>query len=136
MSKRAIAIENNQADVDMTPMLDIVFIMLIFFIVSTSFLQTMGFDVLRPQSKAPSANPAPVIVVQVREDGEISINGRMVDIERIPANIETILTQQNSTQILIDADFNAKHQRVVSVMNQIKTIEELAISVVSKSNVH
>jgi biopolymer transport protein ExbD len=110
MSKRTVALENQQADVDMTPMLDIVFIMLIFFIVSTSFLQTTGFDVLRPLSKAPTNAPAPAIVVQITERGGISINGRVVDV----------------------ADFNANHQVVVSVMNQIKTIEELAISVVSK----
>lgn len=132
MSKRSIALENQQADVDMTPMLDIVFIMLIFFIVSTSFLQSTGFDVSRPIASTASPKSAPSIVVQINENGDITINGRMVDIERLPANIESLMTQQNASRVLINADFNAEHQVVVSVMNQIKAIEELGISIVSK----
>ncbi len=132
MSKATTHYENSEANVDMTPMLDIVFIMLIFFIVSTSFLQSTGLEVLRPPAKMANPNPAPAIVIQIKDNGDIWMNNRMVDMARIPANIETMLTQHNHTQVLIDADDQAKHSLVVGVLDQVSTIEELGISIVSR----
>ncbi|NQZ06496.1 MAG: biopolymer transporter ExbD [Algicola sp.] len=132
MSKAITHYQDSEANIDMTPMLDIVFIMLIFFIVSTSFLQTTGLEVLRPPTKAQSLHPAPAIVIQIKENGDIWMNNRMVDVARIPANIETLLTQHNHTQVLVDADDSAKHSLVVKVLDQISTIEELGISIVSR----
>ena len=83
--------EDEEAVIDMTPMLDIVFIMLIFFIVTTSFVKEAGIEVNKPkaanQSKQKSAN----IFVAIKDNGEIWLDKRRVDVERVAANIEKLL---------------------------------------------
>lgn len=125
-------LQNQQADVDMTPMLDIVFIMLIFFIVSTSFLRPIGLDVLRPVASMHPGNPADNVRIQIKENGDIWMGNRLVDVMRIPANIETLISQGYNELVLVDADTKTKHQLVVSVLDQVKTVEGLDVSIVSK----
>lgn len=112
--------EDDEAAIDMTPMLDIVFIMLIFFIVTTSFVKEAGIEVNKPkaanQSKQKSAN----IFIAVKDTGEVWFDKRRVDIERLAANIEKALAEQPTDVVIIQADKDAKHGVVVKVMDAIK----------------
>lgn len=112
--------EEEEAAVDMTPMLDIVFIMLIFFIVTTSFVKEAGIEVNKPkaanQSKQKNAN----IFIAVKDTGEVWFDKRRVDIERVSAQIEKMLAEQPTEVVIIQADKDAKHGIVVKVMDAIK----------------
>ena len=112
--------KQEEQQIDLTPMLDVVFIMLIFFIVTTSFVKEAGIEVNKPkaanQSKQKSAN----IFVAVRENGEIWLDKRRVDVERVAANIEKLLAEQPTDVVIIQADKDAKHGIVVKVMDAIK----------------
>lgn len=112
--------EEEEAAIDMTPMLDIVFIMLIFFIVTTSFIKEAGIEVNKPiaanQSKQKSAN----IFIAVRDSGEVWLDKRQVDIERVSATIEKLLAEQPTDVVVVQADKDAKHGVVVKVMDAIK----------------
>ena len=81
--RRRKKIYSEEAGLDLTPMLDIVFIMLIFFIVTTSFVKEAGIEVNKPkaanQSKQKSAN----IFIAVKDTGEIWLDKRRVDVERV-----------------------------------------------------
>ena len=133
MARRTKQLRSEEANVDMTPMLDIVFIMLIFFIVSTSFLREIGIDITRPQaSTKPNTNNAPPILIKVEANGDIWVDKRMVDVSRIPANIESLLTKRDVSQVLIDAHKDASHHKVMSVMDQVRHVEGMGISIVSK----
>src|SRR5690554_7058192 len=80
--------EEEEAAIDMTPMLDIVFIMLIFFIVTTSFVKEAGIDVNKPDASQAQAKPSANIFIAIRANGEVWMDKRMVDVERVGANIE------------------------------------------------
>jgi len=112
--------EEEEAEIDMTPMLDIVFIMLIFFIVTTSFVKEAGIEVNKPkatnQTKQKSAN----IFIAIKDTGEIWMDKRRVDVERVGATIEKMLAEQPTDVIIIQADKDAKHGVVVKVMDAIK----------------
>jgi len=112
--------EDDEAVIDMTPMLDIVFIMLIFFIVTTSFVKEAGIEVNKPkaanQSKQKSAN----IFVAVRESGEVWLDKRPVDVELVAAKIAQLMAEQPTDVVIIQADKDAKHGVVVKVMDAIK----------------
>ncbi|NQY64187.1 MAG: biopolymer transporter ExbD [Alteromonadaceae bacterium] len=112
--------EDEEAMIDMTPMLDIVFIMLIFFIVTTSFVKEAGIEVNKPkaanQTKQKNAN----IFIAVKDTGEIWFDKRRVDIELVGSQIEKILAEQPTDVIIIQADKDAKHGVVVEVMDAIK----------------
>ena len=122
--------EDEDAVIDMTPMLDIVFIMLIFFIVTTSFVKEAGIDVQKPKAANASQKPSANIFIAVRENGEIWMDKRMVDVERVSANIEKLLAEQPTDIVIIQADKGSKHGTVVKVMDAIKEagIDKISIA--------
>jgi len=122
--------EEEEAAIDMTPMLDIVFIMLIFFIVTTSFVKEAGIDVNKPDASQAQAKPSANIFIAIRANGEVWMDKRMVDVERVGANIERLLAEQPTDIVVIQADKEAKHGVVVKVMDQIKEagIDKISIA--------
>lgn len=122
--------EEEDAAIDMTPMLDIVFIMLIFFIVTTSFVKEAGIDVNKPDASNATKKPSANIFIAIRSNGEVWMDKRMVDVERVGANIERLLAEQPTDMVVIQADKEAKHGVVVQVMDQIKEagIEKISIA--------
>ena len=125
---------SDEAQVDMTPMLDIVFIMLIFFIVTTSFINERGLEVNRPDPN----NTPPIVAkkslsIRINENGNIQMNGREVDIRRVVANIQTYLAEHNTDSAAIQAHENTEHGIVVDVMNQAKIAGIGKVSVLVKS---
>lgn len=122
--------EEEEAAIDMTPMLDIVFIMLIFFIVTTSFVKEAGIDVNKPESDQASKKPSANIFIAVRANGEVWMDKRMVDVERVAANIERLLAEQPTDIVVIQADKEARHGVVVEVMDQVKEagIDKISIA--------
>jgi len=122
-------IEEKSLEPDMTPMLDIVFILLIFFIVTTSFVKEEGLLVNRPKLNKPSSDNTPSIVVQISETGVVSFNGTRVDIERLRARIENFIAKNNSNSAVVIPSYDTKHDDVVRVIDQIKLFENLAVSI-------
>lgn len=121
--------EEDDAAVDMTPMLDIVFIMLIFFIVTTSFVKEAGIDVNKPKAAQATKKKNANIFIAIRGNGEVWMDKRQVDVERVSANIERLLAEQPTEIVIIQADKEAKHGVVMKVMDQIKATGDLKISI-------
>lgn len=125
-------LSDDNAKVDMTPMLDIIFIMLIFFIVTTSFVKEMGIDATRSLSSATPSTDGNVIALTIDLQGYIYVNNRLVDIERVTANIEALLAGKPSSKVVLNADPQVTHQQVVAVMDKVKNIPEMNITIISK----
>jgi len=129
MSRRSRIETEEKSDVDMTPMLDIVFILLIFFIVTTSFVREEGLLVNKPKAnKSPKSNN-PVIIVKISDTGLVSFNGKAVDIERLPARIENFIAKTPTTSALVMPSYDTKHEHVVNVIDQIKQFEHITVSI-------
>ncbi|WP_337878870.1 biopolymer transporter ExbD [Rheinheimera sp.] len=126
--------EAEEAAIDLTPMLDVVFIMLIFFIVTTSFVKEAGIDVNRPKAAQATKKPSATIFVAIRANGEIWLDKRAVDVERVGATIEKLLAESPTDTVIIQADKEAKHGVVVSVMDQIKLAGIDKISIAASEN--
>ena len=122
--------EEEEAAIDMTPMLDIVFIMLIFFIVTTSFVKEAGFDVNKPQAAQATKKPSANIFIAVDKNGRIHMEKRVVDIKRVRANVERMLAESPEAAVMIMADVDAKHGVVIKVMDQVKAagIDKLMVN--------
>ena len=122
--------EDEEAAVDLTPMLDVVFIMLIFFIVTTSFVKEAGIDVNKPKAAQAQKKPTATIFIAIRPNGEIHMDKRVVDVERVSATIEKLLAESPTDTVIIQADKEAKHGVVVKVMDQIKAagIDKISIA--------
>ena len=129
MAKKRREEQSNEGDVDMTPMLDIVFILLIFFIVTTSFIKEEGLMVNRPKANSNSNNNTPVIVVMISDSGLVTLNGKIVDIERLSARIESFLATNNTNSAVVIPSYDTTHNHVVQVIDKIKTFSQLTISI-------
>ena len=112
--------EEEEAMIDMTPMLDIVFIMLIFFIVTTSFVKEAGIEVNKPKAAQQTTQKNANIFVAIKDTGDIWLDKRRVDIELVGSTIEKLLAEQPTDVVIIQADKAAKHGDVVAVMDAIK----------------
>ena len=110
------------ADIDMTPMLDIVFIMLIFFIVTTSFVKESGIEVNRPSASAKSSSNKENanIIVGIKPNGDVWIDKNLVDIRAVRANIARLHAENPLGAVIIAADKDSKTNILIKVMDQIR----------------
>jgi len=115
---RKIAKQQDQggAEIDLTPMLDVVFIMLIFFIVVASFIKEAGVEVNRPDDNQPE-NPedSTSILVEVASDNQIWMENRRVDIRAVRANIQRLLAEDPEAPVTIKVEKGAEAGIVVDV---------------------
>ncbi len=108
------------AEIDMTPMLDIVFIMLIFFIVTTSFIKESGIDVNRPTAQTATRKEQGNIIVGIKANGDVWIDKRQVDIRAIRANVARLHAENPMGSVIIAADRETKVKVLTQVMDQIR----------------
>ncbi len=120
-------------DIDMTPMLDIVFIMLIFFIVTTSFIKESGIEVNSPQAKSASKDKKANIIIAISESGDIWIDKKRVDIRAVRSHVERLHVDTPEGSVIITADKKAYTGILVEVMDQVRLAGIEKISVGAKS---
>jgi biopolymer transport protein ExbD len=110
-------VEEEDATIDMTPMLDVVFIMLIFFIVTASFVKESGIDVNRPEAATAVKKDRANILVAISDKGEIWINKRRIDVRAVQANIERLRAENPQGTVVIQADKKATTDTLIKVMD-------------------
>lgn len=126
---------DDDAEIDMTPMLDIVFIMLIFFIVTTTFSNEKGLSANRPKENQPPSNePSKALSIRIDATGQILMGGRIVDVRRVVANTQTFLAENNTDSAAIQAHEDTEHGVVVDVMNQVRQAGIVNVSVLVKKS--
>ena len=123
----------NDAKVDMNPMLDVVFILLIFFIVTTTFVKAKGIELSRPQNNSQNNQISKNVQIAIDKDNIIWMDNRRVESERIAANIARIGADFSIKTIQINADLNSTHQTLVTVMDQVKLMGDYPIALTSQT---
>ena len=118
------------SDINLTPMLDVVFIMLIFFVVTTSFVKESGVEINRPRAQTAQQQEKASILIAIRPNGEIWIEGRSVDVRAVRANIERLRAEFPEGQVVIQGDREAQIGLLVRVMDQVRLagITDVAIA--------
>lgn len=109
-----------ESEINLTPMLDIVFIMLIFFIVTTSFVKESGIDVNRPTAQTAERKERGNIIVSIRDNGEVWIDKRAVDVRAVRANIARLHAENPLGSVIIAADRETKTHHLVEVLDQVR----------------
>ena len=112
--------EEDESQIDMTPMLDVVFIMLIFFIVTASFVYEVGLGVNRPPTsdQPPPDSENTNIVFRVSESNEITFEGRRIDIRSVRANVERLHAEKPEAKVVISTHPKAKTEVFVLISDQ------------------
>ena len=109
--------DEEENEINLTPMLDVVFIMLIFFIVTASFVKESGIDVNRPDAETAQKKERANILVAIDERNQIWIEKRQIDPRAVRANIERLHAENPQGSVVIQADKNSKNERLVQVMD-------------------
>jgi len=119
-----------ESEINLTPMLDVVFIMLIFFIVTAVFVKTPGVEVERPEALNWEPSSAGAIYIAVTPQDEIWIDNEMVDATDARYSIERLHKETPEAALVIQADANARNEVVIRVMDAGKAagVQEIIIS--------
>jgi biopolymer transport protein ExbD len=124
--------EQDETEINVTPMLDVVFIMLIFFIVTASFVKEAGIDVNRPDAATAERKERGNILVAITENGQIWINKRQVDPRAVRANIERMHAENPQGSVVIQADRNSKNGLLVQVMDAARLAGVYEVSIAAE----
>ena len=120
---------NEETELNLTPMLDIVFIMLIFFVVTTSFVKESGLEVNRPTAQTADRRDHGNILIAIAPNGEIWIDKRTVDIRAVRAVVERLIAENPEGGVIIQGDREAQIGLLVKVMDQVRKAGIVNVSI-------
>lgn len=124
MSRRLHRISRTaEAEVNLTPMLDVVFILLIFFIVTAVFITEHAIGIEPPPQSVSPTKPQPAIIVEIDADRLIRVNGRLSHIERVEANLQRVKTETSAQAVIIQAHPETPNRLVIRVRDQIASAD-------------
>jgi len=127
------AVDESETGIDLAPMLDFVLNLLIFFIITAVFVKEVGITVSRPASQPQATEEkkkVKTIVATITATGEILINGRLVDLRAVRANIERFAAESPDSPVVVIAHKEAATGILVQVMDQVRQggIENVSIA--------
>ncbi len=135
MSARRHQRPSDEAELDITPMLDIVFIMLIFFIVTTSFVKESGIAINTPQASSATDQENVNIFIGITAQGEIWIDQRPVDPRSVRAIVARLHAEKPQGSVIIQSDEASTTRILVDVMDQVRMagVDKIAIAAISST---
>ncbi len=126
--------EEQVCEINLTPMLDVVFIMLIFFIVTASFIKESGIDINKPAAASPRPQEDATILIAIDENSDIWIDRRLIDPRALRANIARLHAENPEGSVVIQADKRSFNNTLVQVMDASRQagIHEISLSTNSR----
>ena len=121
-----------EEEINITPMLDVVFILLIFFIVTANFIKEPGLEVDRPDSETAEPTENAAILIAVGNAGEIYMDGRRIDKRQVKANVVRLLAENPQGSVVIQADEKATADTIMAVMDGAREAGVYNISLASE----
>jgi biopolymer transport protein ExbD len=110
--------EGGAAAINLTPLIDMVFILLIFFAVNSTFVKFPGVDVEQPVAKTATLQQASTILIAVTATGEVWVDKKKVDVRRLRGVVEQMLVEAPDASVVVLSDEDARTGVVVEVIDQ------------------
>lgn len=132
MARKKAKGSQDEAQIDMTPMLDIVFIMLIFFIVTASFVKESGITVQKPTANTTEKRPKANIFIGIDERGDIYMLKSKVEKDAVKAGLEDMLLENPESTVVVQADSRADAGVLLKVLDAAKAAGVTNISVAAE----
>ncbi|MEE8157630.1 MAG: biopolymer transporter ExbD [Gammaproteobacteria bacterium] len=124
--------DDEESEINLTPMLDIVFIMLIFFIVTATFIKESGIEVNRPEAQTAQPQQRASILIAISDRNEIWINRRKIDLGSVRANVERLHAENPQGSVVIQADKESNTDTLISVMDAVRQAGVFNISIAAQ----
>ncbi len=123
---------SRKSEINMTPLIDMVFILLIFFIVTTSFVRESGVDVQRPSAQSAQTKEKANVLLGLTSEGRIFVEGRELDIRSVRAYMERFLAETPDGSVVIVADKQSMTGNAVQVLDQCRLAGVKNISIAAR----
>jgi biopolymer transport protein ExbD len=121
-----------ESEINITPMLDIVFIMLIFFIVTASFIKETGTAIARPMAEQAVALQSGTILIGIRPADDIWIAGRQIELREVRQVVERAKSENPEGNVVIVADKGSKIGTLTQVMDQVRLAGAEGVSIAAE----
>ena len=131
-SNQGLGQDEEENEINLTPMLDVVFIMLIFFIVTANFIKEPGLEINRPDSDTAETQENAAILIAVGANDEVWMDGRRIDVRQVKANVVKMLADNPKGSVVIQADEKAVADTIIKVMDGAREAGVSAISLASE----
>lgn len=123
---------NDNVDVNMSPLIDMVFLLLIFFVVTTSFVKESGIEVSRSTASTAEVKEKASVMIGVSSDGEVYMEGKQVDVRSVRGLVERALAEDPEAGVVVVADKGSETGDVVAVMDQCRLAGASSVSLAAK----
>lgn len=110
--------QTSSSEIDIAPLIDMVFILLIFFMVSTTFVKDMKVDIQRPGAASASAASTKSLRVQIDQNGDVFVDGNPVRVWMVQSRVREFLESSGSQSVLVVTDRRVAAERLVEVVDQ------------------
>ena len=111
--------QQNTQHIDLSPLLDVVFILLIFFIVTTVFVRETGVEVDKPQALSSSQLPQTVVLIAITASGEVMHDGAMIGVSGVRTTVSQLM-ERNARPVVVQADKQVSTELLVNVIDEAK----------------
>ena len=119
-------------EINISPLIDVVFILLIFFIVTANFIKEPGLEINRPDAETSEVQENAAILIAVGPTGEIWMDGRRIDARQVKANVVKLLADNPQGSVVIQADEKAMADTIIQVMDGARDAGVFNISLASE----
>jgi biopolymer transport protein ExbD len=130
--RRTLRGGSDKVDVNLSPLIDMVFLLLIFFVVTTSFVKETGIEVQRSTAATAEVKEAGSIMIGVTGEGEVWIEGKKVDVRSVRGLVERSLAEDPDAGVIVIADRESQTGDVVQVMDQCRLAGASSVSLAAK----
>ena len=119
-------------EINMGPLIDLVFLLLIFFLVTTTFVKETGLEVHRPSAQTAERKEKSTILIGVSKEGTIYMENRIIDIRSVRANVEKLLAENPEAGVIVVADKSSQTGVAVNVIDQCRLAGAKGVSIAAK----
>ncbi|MDH3646716.1 MAG: biopolymer transporter ExbD [Gammaproteobacteria bacterium] len=124
---------DEETEINVTPMLDVVFIMLIFFIVTTSFVRETGIDVRRPDAQTATSQDRGNILIAISDAGEIWMHKKKIELVDVRGMVESAVKETPESSAIIVADTASQSGVLIDLMDQVRLGGVARISIAARA---
>jgi biopolymer transport protein ExbD len=116
--------------INIVPMIDVIFAILTFFIMSSLFLtRSEGLPVNLPKAQTAQSQQQSKIAVTVDEEGNVFLNRQPTTVQDLPAKVKAVMANRAEALVVVNADEKVPHGQVITVMDQLRTIEGVKMGI-------
>lgn len=106
--------------INLTPLIDVLFILIIFFTVSSTFMEQPGIELKLPEAESSQSHTAQKVIVYVDKDQNLFLNDDPVTIENLAKSVESLISAQTDKSVVLNADKAVTHGIIIEVMDRLR----------------